>query len=50
VLGLYPGQPRARAFRRHLSERAVKDGAGIEVLLEALEIAESQHALMAAAE
>ena len=50
ILGLYHGQPRARAFRRHLSERAVKDGAGIEVLLEALRIAESQHALMAAAE
>jgi tRNA-dihydrouridine synthase A len=50
VLGLYHGQPRARAFRRHLSERAVKDGAGIEVLLEALEIAESERALMAAAE
>jgi tRNA-dihydrouridine synthase A len=50
VLGLYHGQPRARAFRRHLSERAVKDGAGIEVLLEALEIAESQRALIAAAE
>jgi tRNA-dihydrouridine synthase A len=50
ILGLYHGQPRARAFRRHLSERAVKDGAGTEVLLEALQIAESQHALMAAAE
>jgi len=50
ILGLYHGQPRARAFRRHLSERAVKEGAGIEVLLEALEIAESRHALMAAAE
>jgi tRNA-dihydrouridine synthase A len=50
LLGLYHGQPRARAFRRHLSERAVKDGAGVEVLLEALEMAESQHPLMAAAE
>jgi tRNA-dihydrouridine synthase A len=50
VLGLYHGQPRARAFRRHLSERAVKDGAGIEVLLQALQIAESQRLLMAAAE
>jgi tRNA-dihydrouridine synthase A len=50
VLGLYHGQPRARAFRRHLSERAVKDGAGVEVLIEALRIAEAQRPLMAAAE
>ena len=42
VLGLYHGQPRARAFRRHLSERAPRNGAGIEVLIEALEIAEGQ--------
>jgi tRNA-dihydrouridine synthase A len=40
ILGLYHGQPHARAFRRHLSELAVKDGAGIEVLLEALSRAE----------
>lgn len=40
VLGLYHGRPRARAFRRHLSERAVRDGAGIEVLTEAIAIAE----------
>jgi tRNA-dihydrouridine synthase A len=41
ILGLYHGQPRARAFRRHLSEQAVKDGAGVEVLIEALAIAEA---------
>jgi len=40
ILGLYHGQPRARAFRRHLSERAPRTGAGIEVLIEAMEIAE----------
>jgi tRNA-dihydrouridine synthase A len=50
VLGLYHGQPHARAFRRHLSERAVKDGAGVGVLLEALAIAELERRLMAAAE
>ncbi len=35
VLGLFHGRPRARAFRRHLSERMHKDGAGIDVLREA---------------
>ncbi|HUJ36223.1 MAG TPA: tRNA dihydrouridine(20/20a) synthase DusA [Hyphomicrobium sp.] len=50
VLGLYHGQPHARAFRRHLSERAVKDGAGVGVLLEALAIAEPERRLMVAAE
>jgi tRNA-dihydrouridine synthase A len=50
ILGLYHGQPRARAFRRHLSELAVKDGAGVAVLLEALRIAEPSHRLAAAAE
>ncbi len=50
ILGLYHGQPRARAFRRHLSERAVKDGAGIDVLREAMGIAEPRGRLVAAAE
>ena len=49
VLGLYHGQPRARAFRRHLSENAVKEGAGLDVLHEALCIAEPSHRLIAAA-
>jgi tRNA-dihydrouridine synthase A len=40
ILGLYHGQPRARAYRRHLSENAVKDGANAGVILEALHIAE----------
>lgn len=35
VLGLFHGRPRARAFRRYLSERMHKDGAGIDVLREA---------------
>jgi tRNA-dihydrouridine synthase A len=40
VLGLYHGQPRARAFRRHLSERAPREGAGVGVLREALRLVE----------
>lgn len=42
VLGLYHGQPRGRAFRRHLSENAVRSGAGPEVLEAALAIAEGR--------
>jgi tRNA-dihydrouridine synthase A len=49
VLGLYHGQPRARSFRRHLSENAVKDGAGMEVLIDALRIAEPSHRSFSAA-
>jgi tRNA-dihydrouridine synthase A len=40
ILGLYHGEPRARAFRRHLSENAVKAGAGIVVLEAAMAIVE----------
>ncbi len=36
LLGLYAGQPGARAWRRHLSEHTHLPGAGIEVLQEAL--------------
>ena len=36
VLGLYNGRPGARAFRRHLSENAPRDGAGIDVLRDAM--------------
>jgi tRNA-dihydrouridine synthase A len=32
LLGLFPGRPGARLFRRHLATEAVKPGAGIEVL------------------
>jgi tRNA-dihydrouridine synthase A len=42
ILGLYHGRPRAKAFRRHLSERAPRSGAGIEMLLEAIRIAEGE--------
>ncbi|MFN7055475.1 tRNA dihydrouridine(20/20a) synthase DusA [Hyphomonas sp.] len=36
MLGLFAGQPGARQWRRTLSERAVKPGAGLEVLRNAL--------------
>jgi tRNA-dihydrouridine synthase A len=42
ILGLYHGQPGARAFRRHLSEHAVRDGAGIGVLLQSVAAAEAR--------
>jgi len=35
ILGLFQGQPGARAWRRHLSEEAWKPGAGIDVLEQA---------------
>jgi tRNA-dihydrouridine synthase A len=38
ILGLYHGQPRARAFRRHIAETAHLDGAGLEVLEQARDI------------
>ncbi|RAL25100.1 tRNA dihydrouridine(20/20a) synthase DusA [Lujinxingia litoralis] len=36
MLQLFAGQPGARQFRRHLSERAWKEGAGVHTLEEAL--------------
>jgi tRNA-dihydrouridine synthase A len=36
ILGLFQGVPGARAFRRHIATQAVKPGAGIAVLREAL--------------
>jgi tRNA-dihydrouridine synthase A len=36
MLGLFQGQPGARAYRRHLATEAVKPGAGAEVLANAL--------------
>jgi tRNA-dihydrouridine synthase A len=38
ILGLFHGQPRARAFRRHIAENAHLDGAGIAVLNQARDI------------
>jgi tRNA-dihydrouridine synthase A len=37
MVGLFAGMPGARAWRRYLSEHAYRDGAGIEVLREALD-------------
>ena len=37
MLGLYAGQPGARAWRRHLSENAHRDGADRDVILRALD-------------
>ena len=37
MLGLFTGQPGARAWRRYISENAFRDGAGLEVLLTALD-------------
>ena len=36
ILGLFAGRAGARAFRRHLATEAVKPGAGVEVLREAV--------------
>lgn len=37
LVGLFAGMPGARAWRRYLSENAYRDGAGSEVILEALD-------------
>ena len=37
MLGLFAGQPGARAWRRYLSENAYRDNAGIDVVLAALD-------------
>jgi tRNA-dihydrouridine synthase A len=36
MLGLYQGLPGARAYRRHLSEKATKKDANLQVLLDAV--------------
>jgi tRNA-dihydrouridine synthase A len=43
ILGLFHGQPRARAFRRHLAETAHLDDAGIEVLEAARRLVAGEH-------
>jgi tRNA-dihydrouridine synthase A len=48
ILGLYHGEPRARVFRRHLSENAVGGTAGIEVLRDAIALVEGRGQLWAA--
>ena len=49
ILGLFNGLPGARAFRRHLSENAVKSGAGPEVIETALGFVSDERAERAAA-
>lgn len=41
LLGLYRGQPGGRRFRRLLSEKAPRGGAGLEILEEAIDLVES---------
>jgi len=49
ILGIYHGEPRARLFRRHLSENAPRDSATLATLLEALALVErAPHSLTAA--
>ena len=42
LLGLFQGVPGARKFRRHISENAWRDGAGIEVLETALGLVQQE--------
>jgi tRNA-dihydrouridine synthase A len=49
ILGLYHGLPRGRAFRRHLSQHAPSATAGVEVLLQAIDIVEGPSAAVLAA-
>jgi tRNA-dihydrouridine synthase A len=48
ILGLFHGQPRARAFRRVLAERAHLDGAGLDVLEAAREVVAARRPALAA--
>jgi tRNA-dihydrouridine synthase A len=50
ILGLYHGEPRARIFRRHLSENATRAGAGLATLIEATTMVEPSWSPLAAAE
>jgi len=47
MLGLFNGIPGARQFRRHLSENATKNGAGLSVLREALSFVRNPRAAAA---
>ena len=48
MLGLFQGRRGARLFRRHLSEHAVRKGAGLSVLLDALALIEQPASAAAA--
>jgi tRNA-dihydrouridine synthase A len=49
ILGLFNGLPGARAYRRHLSENAIKRGAGLDVVRTALSLVREDAAERAAA-
>ena len=44
MLGLFQGRPGARGWRRYLSENAHKEGAGPEVVEQALQLVTAQAA------
>lgn len=50
MLGLYHGEPRARVFRRHLSENAPRSSAPLATLIEAVSLVEPTWRPLAAAE
>lgn len=50
MLGLYQGQPGAKAWRRHLSTHACKPGAGVEVIEQALACVNGQQTMEGFAE
>ena len=47
MLGLVQGVPGARGFRRHLTEGAIRRGAGLEILFEALRFLDQERVDMA---
>jgi tRNA-dihydrouridine synthase A len=48
-VGAFHGVPGARAFRRHLAEKGVRPGAGVDVLREAIALVEDRAAALVAA-
>jgi tRNA-dihydrouridine synthase A len=49
IVGAFHGVPGARAFRRHLAEKGVKPGAGVDVLRDAIALVEDRAAALVAA-
>ena len=48
-VGAFHGVPGARAFRRHLAEKGVRPGAGVDVLRDAIALVENRAAALVAA-
>jgi tRNA-dihydrouridine synthase A len=48
-VGAFHGVPGARAFRRHLAEKGVNPGAGVDVLRDAIALVGDRAAVLAAA-